>query len=321
MPSQSPNRARPGGPKSPTGRAAVAKNAMTHGLTAARPATAAEAELVEDLRSALMAQYQPQGPLVKLQIDRIARVAAKLQRLQQIEDAAFELAHENALPSVQDIVAGMGPADAQAQAQAVRILQGSSHKATLGLDDAALAQLCDEIRASGYRVCTVADIEALLPKTYAFIHTESVRHETVDVGLQLQALVASLHPPTPPPSPARLPGKHANFAPDAELMTIINSGIASNNVGMAWVRVRPQNDPKALAQGLQDDLQALLTLQRHRLAVQDIVQRYPARRALLLRAAMPPADEADRLMRYHVALDRQLSKCMGELLQMNTMQP
>jgi hypothetical protein len=42
---------------------------------------------------------------------------------------------------------------------------------------------------------------------------------------------------------------------------------------------------------------------------------------MLLRAAMPPADEANRLMRYHVALDRQLSKCMGELLQMNAMLP
>jgi hypothetical protein len=297
----------------------VAKNAMTHGLTAARPATAAEAGLVETLRSALMVQYQPQDPLVKLQIDRIARIAAKLQRLQQIEDAAFELAQENALPTVHDIVAGMGPADAEAQAQAVRILQGSCPKAKLGLDDAALAQLCDEIRANGHRVRTVADVEALLPKTYAFIHSESVRHETADVGLQLQAIVESLHPPSP--SPARLRVKNADFAPDEELMDIINSGMASNNDGMVWVRVRPQNDPKVLAQGLQDDLHALLVLERHRQAVQDIVQRYPARRALLLRAAMPPADEADRLMRYHVALDRQLSKCMGELLQMDAMRP
>jgi hypothetical protein len=217
---------------------------MTHGLTAARPATAAEAELVETLRIALMAQYQPQDPLVKLQIDRIARVAAKLQRLQQIEDAAFELAQENALPAVHDIVAGMGPADAETQAQAVRILQGSSPKVTLGLDGAALAQLCDEIRASGDLVRMLADVEALLPKTYAFIHTESVRHETADVGLQLQAIVASLHPPPPPP--ARIPGKHADFAPDEELMTTINSAKANDDGGIVWVRLRPQNDPKAL---------------------------------------------------------------------------
>ena len=46
---------------------------------------------------------------------------------------------------------------------------------------------------------------------------------------------------------------------------------------------------------------------------------YPARRELLRRLAMPPSDEADRLLRYQVALDRQLSKCMGELLQMLAM--
>lgn len=313
----STNRARSGGPKSPAGRGAVAKNAMTHGLTAARPATADEAGLVEDLRSALLAKYQPQSPLVQLQIDRIARVAAKLQRLQQIEDAAFELAQENALPSMQDIVAGMGPVDAETQAQAVRILQGSSPHTTLGLDDAALAQLCDEIRANGQRVRTMADVEAWLPKTYAFVHSQSEQLGSKDAGLQLQALVASLHPP---PS-AQLPDKHVALIPDEELIPFINSTRASSEGGMVWVRVRPQNDPTAVAQGLQDDLQALLTLQQQRQAAQDIVQRYPARRALLLRAAMPPADEADRLMRYHVALDRQLSKCMGELLQMTGLQP
>jgi hypothetical protein len=218
---------------------------------------------------------------------------------------------------MQDIVAGMGPVDAETQAQAVRILQGCSPQITLGLDDAALAQLCDEIRANGQRVHTMADVEAWLPKTYAFIHSESVRLGTTDADLQLQALVASLHPLPP----AQLPDKHVVLIPDEELIPFINSANASSDGGMVWVRVRPQNDPTVITQGLQDDLQALLTLHQQRLAVQDIVQRYPARRALLLRAAMPPADEADRLMRYHVALDRQLSKCMGELLQMTGLQP
>ena len=109
--------------------------------------------------------------------------------------------------------------------------------------------------------------------------------------------------------------------PDADLVSIINRNSAENDKGVVMVRVRPKNDPEAIAKGLQDDLQALLNLQQQRQAVQDVVQRYSARCALLQQTAMPPAEEADRLMRYHTALDRQLSKCIGELLQMSGMQP
>ncbi len=130
---------------------------------------------------------------------------------------------------MQDIVAGMGPADAETQAQAVRILQGSSPHTSLGLDDAALAQLCDEIRASGQRVHTMADVEVWLPKTYAFIHSESARLGTTDADLQLQALVASLHPVPP----AQLPDKHVVFIADEDLITTINSAKASSDGGMA----------------------------------------------------------------------------------------
>ena len=109
--------------------------------------------------------------------------------------------------------------------------------------------------------------------------------------------------------------------PDADLVSIINRTSAVHDGGVVMVRVRPKNDPEAIAQGLQDDLQALLNLQMRRQAVQDVVQSYNARCDLLKQSAMPPAEEADRLMRYHTALDRQLSKCIGELLQMSVMQP
>jgi hypothetical protein len=293
----------------------VAKNALTHGLTANRPATAGEAAMAESLRSALLAQYPSSNPLVQLQIDRIARVAAKLQRLQQIEEAAFELAQQDALPPTQAIVAGMGHADEAAQQEAVRILQGCSPKLTLGLDDAALAVLCNEIRAKGQAVRTMADVNVVLPKTYAFVNAQSDQLGTKGAGLQLQALVASLHPAPP----VELPDKPIISIPDAELIAHMNSQAARKNSDTVMVRVRPKNDPAAVAQGLQNDLQAILDLHLHRQAVQELVQRYPARRALLLQVAMPPQEEADRLMRYQVAMDRQLSKCMGELLQINAM--
>jgi len=315
-----PNPARSGGPQTAAGHKAVSNNAVKHGLTALGAVTVAEAALVDSLRGALLAQYDPQNPLERLQIERIARNAAKLQRLHEIEEAAFLLAQENACPPVAEIIAAMGPADATVQADAVRILQSRSRPATFGLDDALLAQICDEIRAHGPRVATYADVQALLPATHAYVEQHCQQNGTSNPGLQLQALMAGLQPLPPQPVPTKpVPKKPLNLndATDAELMALLRAD--ERERGVISVPVRPQDDAAAQAKGLQQDLHALLRLQKHRREVDDLVQRYPGRRALLQQAALPPAEVADRMMRYQVALDRQLSKCMGELFQMLAM--
>lgn len=304
-----------GGPKTAAGRQAVSKNAVKHGLTAAQPATAAEAALVETLRSDLVAQYQPQNALEKLQIDRIARSAAKLQRLHDIEEAAYQLAQETAYPPLEKIVAAMGSDNEAAQAEAVCILQGGSPEPTRGLDDALLAQLCHEIRANRQRVTTLADMPRQLPRTHAFLEQRCQQLGGTDPGVLLQAVVRQFKPLEPAPeTPAHLGKLSLN---DAELLQ--STAESYRLQGLEVVRVRALGDPAAQAEGLQADLQALLDVQRHRQQVNDLVQDYPARRALLRRLAMPPSHEADRMMRYQTALDRQLSKCMGELLQMVAM--
>lgn len=312
-----PNPSRSGGARTASGLKAASRNAVKHGLSVAGPATEAEAAVVSSLRSALVAQYSPQNALEALQIDRIARAAAKLQRLHEIEEAAFRLAQENAFPPVAEMVAAMGPSSAEVQADAVRILQGQALVQPLDLDDATLAQMCDEIRAHGPKVSTYADVQAWLPSVHAFVEQNGRQVGTSNPGLQLQALAAGLQPL---PATARpVLTKPETFASDAELLATMKG--MEREKGVVSVPIRPQDDLAAQARGLQEDLDALLRQQLHRREVDDLVQRYPGRRALLQQAALPPAEDADRLMRYQVALDRQLSKCMGELLQMIAMRP
>jgi hypothetical protein len=104
-----PNTARSGGPRSTAGKQSVSINAVKHGLAAVGPVAAAEAAVAESLHGALLAQNDPQTPLERLQVERIARSAARLQRLHEIEEAAFRLAQESACPTVAEIVAAMGP--------------------------------------------------------------------------------------------------------------------------------------------------------------------------------------------------------------------
>jgi hypothetical protein len=310
-----PNRTRSSGPKTAAGRKIVANNALKHGLTAARPATEAEAALIDTLCSDLVAEYQPKNTLEKLQIDRIARCAAKLQRLHEIEEAAYQLAKENAFPPLEDIVAAMGVDNAAAQAEAACILKGGSRTPTRGLDDALLGQMCAEIRANRQRVSTLADLPNWLPHIHAFLEQHCQQMGTADKGLQLQALVRQFSPLTQ--TALRPQREDMETLSDDKLLQIV--AIEYRAKGLELVRVRTSDDAAAQAEGLQADLQALLDVQQHRQQVDDLVRDYPARRELLRRLAMPPSEEADRLLRYQVALDRQLSKCMGELLQMLAM--
>lgn len=312
-----PNPARSGGARTASGLKAASRNAVKHGLSVAGPATEAEAAVVSSLRSALVAQYSPQNALEALQIDRIARAAAKLQRLHEIEEAAFRLAQENAFPPVAEMVAAMGPSSAEVQADAVRILQGQAPAQPLDLDDATLAQMCDEIRAARDKVTTYADLQTWMPATHAFVAQSCERNGTSDPALQFQALIEGLRPL--PPSPRLDPAMPVTSMTDGELQAAIRG--QESKLGVVSVPIRPQDDLAAQVRGLQEDLDALLRQQLHRLEVDELVQRYPGRRALLQQAALPPAEDADRLMRYQVALDRQLSKCMGELLQMIAMRP
>lgn len=316
-----PKRARSGGPKTAAGRAAGSNNALKHGLTAAGAVTVGEADRANSLRSALLAQYTPQTPLEKLQIERIARTAAKLQRLHEIEEAAFRLAQEDALPSMAEIVANMGPTDPEVQEEAVRVLLSQGRMVRLDPTDKVLAQMCDEIRANGARVATYDDVCQRLPATYAFVEASCAQTGTTDPGLQLQALAAMRRPVVAAPEEEDGEVSMSTLIQlnDTELMTITNSKSRrqARAVGTVLVHVRLPGSPSV--SGLQEDLNAFLALQRHRQAVDDLLHRYPARRATLQQAALPPAEQADRLMRYQVSLDRQLSKCMGELLQMIAM--
>lgn len=93
------------GPKTPEGKARVADNALTHGLTAARPVLDSEDLADYDrFRAGMTARLAPAGHIETLLADRAINLAWRLQRVQNYEtfilDNLIKSAADNPAPDV-----------------------------------------------------------------------------------------------------------------------------------------------------------------------------------------------------------------------------
>lgn len=108
---------RSGGPKSALGKAKSSQNSLQHGITSAAATTVNEQSMIDSFAKELDDFYEPQSPLEKLQIQRIAICRAKLAKLYEVEGARLEMRSNNLahstesifkeLPYVKGVVKGM----------------------------------------------------------------------------------------------------------------------------------------------------------------------------------------------------------------------
>ena len=100
------------GPKSLSGKLAISKNATTHGVNTKTFINDAEENEYQTLVHELKATYPSSNPLVRIQIERIAKVNIQLNRIQKAIDATF--AYSEA-PNVSDDalmdLLGMNPSE------------------------------------------------------------------------------------------------------------------------------------------------------------------------------------------------------------------
>jgi len=79
------------GPRTPEGKAAVAQNALKHGLCARRDVVITESQADFDLhRSALLDELAPQGPMESILADRIVTLSWRLKRAEALGRIALK---------------------------------------------------------------------------------------------------------------------------------------------------------------------------------------------------------------------------------------
>jgi hypothetical protein len=303
------NPKRSGGPRSSIGKKAVSANALQHGLTVQKPVTDAEVLLEQKLLQELVAHYAPRNPLEKLQVERIARTAAKLQKLEQVNAALVRETRYRASQPTLSVLEELDPIASEVVREgALRRLWGLETPPVFGFTDRVLAKLSLEICERVHLVHTVADLESLMPVVCAHLRKHAVAVASADLGFQLLAMVTTFKPLE------IRPWKDTEFE-----RLIAQVGAEKRRQEVLDAGCRPERTAEALSTGLQDDLNLIQEESAHRKAVVELVSKFNKTKPLRLQAAMPEGEVNDRLMRYHTTLDRQLSRCIGEFLQMRSM--
>ena len=81
-----------GGPKTDKGKAISSRNSTTHGLTAKSWINDTEQELFDATFDELNQDFNPQSHIEKMLISKLAECTVRLARMQRVEDAMFDLA-------------------------------------------------------------------------------------------------------------------------------------------------------------------------------------------------------------------------------------
>ena len=85
-----------GGPKSDETKAISSRNSITHGLTARKWINENEQQLFDTTVKALMVDFIPETYIEKMLITKMAECSVRLMRIQKVEDAMFDLASSEA---------------------------------------------------------------------------------------------------------------------------------------------------------------------------------------------------------------------------------
>ena len=288
----------PTGPRSAQGKAVSSQNALTHGATSKRWLTAEESESFEGMLKDLRAHYPSPNPLVKMQIERIARLRVQLERIQGVIDAAFVAARSRTIVGKQ-VALDLDLSDGERAVLARRML-GRDMRGSLGeffnekIIDVAI-ELDDVDRIE--MLTTHQDFADRLPIFCGHIIDQAQeRRETLEEYLSSRQV-------EPPEAQGKPKFSHN--------IRVIIKGLDCAAQEMPYER--PELTSVSV-QTLQRSASWFgLQLWHYRMTIEKLKKVVP-----LISSAedeiTPDLDKLDSLMRYQTTINRQLSTAMGELL-------
>lgn len=158
------------GPKTDQGKASVSKNAITHGLSALVHEAPGEFELVQTYTRQLTEHYQPNSPLESLQVTRIARTWAKLERSYEQEQAKLELALYEFESSPSNTTSTMKEGNELELSIAHSILEGKALPLPHSINEVELEGVAKEAMALKGQVTSDSDFENLMPHLFNLVN-------------------------------------------------------------------------------------------------------------------------------------------------------
>lgn len=334
---------RSGGPTSEMGRAKSAQNSLKHGLTSVTPASEFEKALMSNFITELTNFYQPQSPLEKLQIERIALARVKLTRLYETEQARLDLEINKLAHSSDQFFEKMPHVKGIAKGMAMEFIQFGELTLPFGLTELQLAQIASEIRGLDGKQLDEALLWKAAPQLASFVDRQNTDDSPPSRLLRLEAILHSIdnmmnegerymervksiysayqHLLIP---------KSDEFEDDetpeeSELAQLIREQQASSEAErskrhpkskvIATTEHEEQQTQKRFLRILKQ-CHVLVSLYFYCQEAKRIYMQFMETRNLMLKAVTLPASEAELFLRYQTTLERRLSSAIGELLEL-----
>ena len=277
------------GPKTDEGKAISSRNSVTHGLTARHWLDANEQSLYDETVKNLIVDFDPQTSIEKMLITKMAECSVRLMRIQNRENAMFDLASneaENVIEAIKSLSNGHKLDPRLIDSMATARLGNPTYNPRIIEDKVRLMDEIDfqnlsDVSGWGYVEKHMPMVESYINKKcaeedldlYSFIFRET------DDSINLNKKVILLGVPSPEIEVIHGPNK-------------IQSTLLQRYL-------------EQLSRNLGSDIQAQMTLNNVEKRSQQVKD-----------AAIPNAQELNLIQRYRTANERQFSKTLGELLEL-----
>ena len=285
------------GPKTDKGKAISSRNSTTHGLTASHWQNNKEQDLYNENIVELVKDFDPQTHIERMLISKLAECTVRLMRIQQVENAMFDLASSEA-EHLDEIVKSLD--NGNINPELVKTIR-AAHLNNLLLDAKTVANkthIINEITSQNLKnVSNWGYVEKHMPMTKNYIIEKCTEKnitlcEFIDKNEnQHNILVRFVSPGDPLYDDEPLPKKDIT-----------------------------KDIKKIKSAPLQQYLEQLTIVLDSELSVQIMVKNLEARSQQIKDAAMPNTQKLGLIQRYRTADERQFSKTLGELLELQKRQ-
>lgn len=336
---------RSGGPSSEIGKAKSAQNSLKHGLTATAPSSDFEKIMMANFVDELTNFYQPQSPLEKLQIERIALARAKLARLYQTEQARLDLEVNKLAHSPDSFFEKMPHVKGIAKGMAIELIKFNELTLPFGLSEIELIKITDEIRNFDGQSLDETSMWKRAPTLTQFVDRQNTDDSELPRLVRLEAILQSIatiidqgerymervksiysaYQHLLIPKRGDLEDEEQMQDAEDELMEFVREQQEAHELEHAKRHPKrkevtaPEDEVQQTQKRFQRILkycQVLVSLYFSCQEAKGIYTQYSETQNLVLKAVTLPASEADLFLRYQTTLERRLSSAIGELLEL-----
>ena len=332
---------RSGGPKSVPGKIKSSQNSLKHGITSSVATSINEQALINSFSKELEVFYDPQSPLEKLQIQRIAICRAKLAKLYEVESARLEIRSSKLEHSTESIFKEMPYVKGVVKGMVHEMALYDQLILPLGLTSVVLEQIAQEVHALEVKR-DIKDPWRILPSLSNFLegiisfNTNEPLSSRLDLVSSYISKVLSqgdlYHEHL-----KLMIGSNDNFGlkkedvieEEDELDILIKRsqekyrqkqrGHQKVSITPAVVTEEKLQNPTSV--DILEQCKVFEDLYRYNQEAQRAFEQFLQTKSLMLKSVTLPSNESDLLMRYQTTLERRLSSAIGELLALQRQRP